>query len=159
MVCPTYLCTTRAQALFDLRQGKFGSPRSALSAKIGAVLLQRNLRVGDIIREWDEDNSGTIDPDEWHMHLRRLGVGMARKESDDLFAQLDPDGDGELTMEEMRKVLKKLSEMAIKAAAEEKAAAKLVGERKREAAAAQAQAQQEQLSLSSESFKRGPLTC
>ena len=126
-----------------------------MSAQIGSVLIKRNLRVGDVLRDWDEDNSGTIDPDEWYIHLKKLGISVTRRESDELFGELDPDGDGELTMEELRKVLKTLSDAATKEAAEEKAATKLVGERRRTARAAQEQAKQlaQALSSDSQSFK------
>ena len=66
---------------------------------------------------------------------------------------MDPNGDGELTMEELRKVLKTLSDAATKEAAEEKATTKLVGERRRVARAAQEQAKQQAQALSAESFK------
>ena len=152
-----------AQALWSMHHAKDGSSAggASLRAQIGAVLMKRNLRVGDVLRDWDEDNSGTIDADEWYVHLRQLGIGVSRHQSDELFGELDGDGDGELTMEELRKVLKALSDAANKQAADEKAATKLVGERRRGARSAQAQAREQALGLSSESFKRGPkmLSC
>ena len=152
-----------AQALWSMHHAKDGSSAggASLRAQIGSVLMKRNLRVGDVLRDWDEDNSGTIDADEWYVHLRQLGIGVSRHQSDELFGELDGDGDGELTMEELRKVLKALSDAANKQAADEKAATKLVGERRRGARSAQAQAREQALGLSSESFKRGPkmLSC
>lgn len=58
-----------------------GGASSNLEARIGKVLIAKNLRVGDILREWDDDNSGTIDADELHTHLKRLGLNPTKKES------------------------------------------------------------------------------
>ena len=111
---------------------------AALDVRVGELLRKRNMRIGDVIHDWDDDGDGQIDRSEFLRHLHSLGLtDVTRAESDKLFSSLDEDGSGELDMHELRHALKNLLEAATRAEAEGKAQNKLVGERRRVAAAAQ----------------------
>ena len=128
-----------AQHLATLRHPEING---TLGVRLGAVLARRNLKVGDIIREWDEDSSGTIDPKEFRGHLKTLGVRNEAQECTDLFLEYDQNGDGVLEMSELRTLLTSLHESAKSAAIKEKGQAKAVAELRKAARAAQAAAAQ-----------------
>ena len=114
-----------------------------LEARLFGLLKKRNLRVADVVREWDDDGSGTIDPAEFYGHIRALGLqGIQRQASDALFCKLDTDGSGELELPEVRKGLKALQEVAAEVEASEKALVRLVGQLRHAAHASQALAKQ-----------------
>lgn len=104
--------------------------KRALDARVGAVLVARNVKVGDLMREWDDDGSGTIDAKEFRQHLKGLQLAVTAKECNDFFGSLDENGDGELTMDEMKHALKKMQEAAAEVVANEKSQAKYVKEKR-----------------------------
>ena len=70
-------------------------------------LLSRHVtRMMDLLRTWDEDNSGTIDKTEWRQALRSLGVKLKRDAIDGLFDSFDADQSGELDYHELSKYLR-----------------------------------------------------
>ena len=87
--------TAELEAAEDVLANMRHGGGSGLEAKIGKVLIARNMKVGDILREWDDDNSGTIDAEELHTHLKGLGLNPSKQESQALFVEFD-DGDGEV---------------------------------------------------------------
>lgn len=97
-------------------------------------------------------SSGTIDVEEWHDNLRKLGIDVQMSENRALFMKLDADASGELTLKELQIALKGLQDAAIKAEKDEKAQAKLVGERRRAARAAQQHAHEQVRSLAATSM-------
>ena len=46
--------------------------RSAAS-RLGALLTSRNVKIGDVVRQWDKDGDGSVDPKEFRTHLIKLG--------------------------------------------------------------------------------------
>lgn len=126
-------------------------PTGKLDVRLGALLVLRNIKVGDLMREWDDDGSGTIDLREWRANLQRLGLQAPITEYDELFRQLDTDASGELIVAEVKSALKALTEAASQAASAEKVQAKLVAERRKVARAAQAEATRARMEI-----QRGP---
>lgn len=76
-----------------------------LVAQLREVLSEHLARILDLMRTWDEDNSGTVDKKEWRKALRSLGIQLKRDVLDNLFDQLDADRSGELDYHELHKHL------------------------------------------------------
>ena len=63
------------------------------------------MRVMDLFRRWDVDDSGEVDPDEFHEALRALGYDGPQEETDALFADLDEDDSGAISYRELQRAL------------------------------------------------------
>ena len=110
----------------------------SLDVRLGALLRSRNMRVGDVIHDWDDDGDGGIDKKEFVHHIHALGLRDATvADCNALFEQLDEDHSGELDMTELRHALKNLLDAATAAETESKAQVKVIGERRQRARAAQ----------------------
>ena len=69
-------------------------------------LLQRHLlRLIDLFRRWDVDDSGDVDPDEFFEAICALGYDVPRTVSDALFESLDSDGGGTISYQELKVAL------------------------------------------------------
>ena len=73
----------QAASLADIEDPK------KLVAELREVLAENVTRILDLLRSWDEDNSGTVDKKEWRQALRSLGVRLKRDALDGLFDQFD----------------------------------------------------------------------
>jgi hypothetical protein len=123
----------------------------SLRVRLGAQLRTRNLKVGDMIRFADEDGSQTLDPQEMH-RLINDHIGITASETNDLFAELDQDGDGMLSMAELRLALKTMQDEAASAVDMEKEHMKSVKDKRSLAKQAQSAA----FKLQSELYARWP---
>ena len=70
------------------------------------ALARSSSRVIDLFREWDEDQSGTIELSEFRMAMKACGFDVPKAEIDAVFAQLDKDGSGKLEYKELNKMLR-----------------------------------------------------
>ena len=72
----------------------------------------------DLFREWDTDNSGSIDKKEFGAALKAMGFPCGKGDLDKIFADLDPSGDGILDYNELNNSLRRtaLKKMAPAAA-------------------------------------------
>ena len=70
------------------------------------VLAKHAVRVIDLFREWDEDNSGTVSKKEFGKALRALGVTSPKEDIDFLFESFDTDGSGMVDYNEFNKALR-----------------------------------------------------
>ena len=113
-----------------------------LGPQLGTLLKTRNIKVGDLIREWDDDGNGEIDIGEFYHHLKKLGLrNLTREAANGLFQELDKDGSGLLDMNELRTALKVLQDAASAASASEKAQSRMVQSLRRSARTAQQKCQ------------------
>ena len=62
------------------------------------------MRVIDLFREWDEDESGTVSKKEFRKAMPMLGLQVSKRDIDALFDSWDPDGSGQLELGELNKV-------------------------------------------------------
>ena len=63
--------------------------------KLFAVLEKRRARSIDIFREFDNDESGTIDGKEFRLGCKSLGITIKKKDRIAVFQMIDDDGSGE----------------------------------------------------------------
>ena len=85
-----------------------GSCSTEESAKRAALMWKsvptNMLQLPDHVRKADGDGDGLINKDEFKELMRQTTKNLGEKEMKRLFAQIDADGDGELTMAELKKL-------------------------------------------------------
>ena len=70
-----------------------------VEARLGALLLKKNLKPTDVFAKWDADGNGAIDRAEFDGHLKQLGLEATDEELAHAFTLLDIDGNGEIDYE------------------------------------------------------------
>jgi Ca2+-binding EF-hand superfamily protein len=104
----------------------------------GVAALRRLLaaswpRVRDVFAAWDEDNSGSIDREEFSMALNGLRLSVSHEEACDLFVALDVDGGGTLDYTELHRALRPGGEIELAEELHDGACAITVGARNKHA--------------------------
>ena len=84
-----------------------------VAQQLRAVLVAKAVRVIDLFREWDDDESGTVTKKEFRMGMKQLGVDFPKAAMDDLFNEWDPDGSGELSLREITKQLRRGNDVTL----------------------------------------------
>ena len=69
-------------------------------------LARSSSRVVDLFREWDEDESGSVDLREFRKAIGALGFDAPREEVEAVFKQLDKDGSGSIQYKELNAMLR-----------------------------------------------------
>jgi Ca2+-binding EF-hand superfamily protein len=90
--------------------------------RLGTLLLQKasSLKMSDIVRKWDANGDGKIDPDEFRLNVKKLGLVAHNFEIDRLFRDLDVDNGGDLDEDEVKQGFRDLMESASREAARQK---------------------------------------
>ena len=87
---------------------------SSLAQKLGQILVEKDVKVPEWIREQDRNGDGVISKLEFRVNLRKLLSGASMtlevRDIDGLFAELDHDGDGKLDLPNVKAALKKLQD-------------------------------------------------
>ena len=132
-----------ATVAFEEAEGELQSMRASqtTSSKLGALLKTRNLKLGDVVRAWDTDGNGSVDPAEFRQHVKGMGFKAPDDDIDEVFQELDGDGSGELDLEELKVALKKLQDDAAAWVSRDTSMVKSVASAKKAAKAAQSAAQ------------------
>ena len=78
-----------------------------VAIQIRDALTKNAVRVIDLFRDWDDDNSGTVTKKEFRKAMGQLGLEAHRKEIDALFESWDPDGSGSIEYAELHKLLRR----------------------------------------------------
>jgi len=86
-----------------------------VDAKIGALILKRNLKVGELVKKWDKDGDGTVTSKEFVANMLEMGVEVAPAELQKLFEKLDADKGGSLDLNEVKKTFQTLQNEAYSA--------------------------------------------
>ena len=73
------------------------------------------MRVGDLFREWDDDNNGKVSKDEFTRGLKELGFEASDETIHEVFDTWDPDGSGVLELREVEKQLRRGSSIVLDA--------------------------------------------
>lgn len=84
----------------------------SVGARLGQLLVTRNLKVTDLIVSWDADGTGEVDKKEFAHHVKGVGLQAEDAEINGLFESLDEDGGGTLDMTEVKHALKTLQDAA-----------------------------------------------
>ena len=71
------------------------------------ALVANHVRVVDLFKEWDTDQSGTVSKAEFQRAMPMLGLTAPREEVGKLFDSWDPDRSGLLEIAEFTKILKR----------------------------------------------------
>ena len=84
--------------------------RAASTAKKNIVSLRRilakqRLKIVQAFRDWDIDNSGEIDADEFTRALESVGLDLSKAQNYALFNSIDRDSSGQISFQELHKVL------------------------------------------------------
>ena len=105
-----------------------GKSFDTLEAKLGRLLVQKGVKVEELIVEWDRNNDGQINKLEFRVNVRKLGLSEAMattQQIDSIFDGFDADRGGQLELSEIKAGLKRLQNQV--SAVRERAAS--VGER------------------------------
>jgi len=70
------------------------------------ALARSSARVIDLFREWDDDDSGSVDAKEFGKAIKALGFEASKEEIAEVFKQLDADGSGSLEYKELNRMLR-----------------------------------------------------
>ena len=65
-----------------------------MDEQIRDFLSQRAVRVIDLFREWDDNQTGKIEKKEFRRGMKELGLTVGKKQLDELFDMWDPDKTG-----------------------------------------------------------------
>jgi len=99
--------------------------------QLGALIMKRNLKIGDVVTKWDPSGDGSVDKSEFRVNVLGMGVKAEPEAIDELFDSLDDDGGGELDVKELKDLLTRLKDTATAAAQQElELEASVVGVRK-----------------------------
>ena len=83
------------------------------AASVAEQLLQaldtNLIRIIDLFREWDDDDSGTISKKEFRRALPGLGLKVSKEVADALFDSFDPDHSGSIDYNELHRAIKRKS--------------------------------------------------
>ena len=88
------------------RKLKSGMGAASAADQIQAILRENFLKVFDVFKMWDEDNSGHIDRNEFQQCMGALGLDAPRAEIDELFDFFDTDASGSISYDEVYKKLR-----------------------------------------------------
>ena len=111
------------------------------SQRLGALLKARQVKVSNVVAEWDKDGSGTIDRSEFVDQVKALGLKESNEDIAGIFMQMDEDSSGELSVDEIMNAMKKLASDSITAKSAENKQVKVVARARKQAEASQQAAQ------------------
>lgn len=90
-----------------------GMRTGTVASRLGDLLKERKIKVGDLKAKWDGDGNGKLDFDEFRKHLsgpKGLGFEATEAELSELFNQLDNDQSGSLASKELVAAMTKLKQ-------------------------------------------------
>ena len=85
-------------------QVKSGKP---VSEQLRDALSKHAVRVIDLFREWDKDETNSVDMKEFRKAMRELGCQSPQEEVDALFRSFDTDGSGQIELPELNALLRR----------------------------------------------------
>lgn len=89
------------------------SSNKSVSARLGAQIVSKRLKVADVIQKWDANGDGELDKVEFRQNVKAIGVQADSPEIDELFDQLNTDGGESLSISEVKAALKILTDEAL----------------------------------------------
>lgn len=83
----------------------------SVSARLGAQVVSKRMKVVDVIQKWDANGDGVLDKGEFRQNVKSLGVNAESTEIDELFDELASGGKA-LTIPLLRNALKVVTDDA-----------------------------------------------
>ncbi|MEC8494554.1 MAG: EF-hand domain-containing protein, partial [Planctomycetota bacterium] len=129
-----------ADNAFALRKGKIDKSASNLlqgldideslgldqvDEQIRDYLSKKAVRVVELFRQWDDDDTGQIEKKEFRRGMKELGLTVSKAQLDELFSAWDKDKTGFITIEELQKLLRRGSTIELDAALQPGAAGEI----------------------------------
>ena len=110
----------------------------SVAEQLRDALASASVRVIDLFKDWDDDQSGTVSRKEFHKAMAELQFNVPKEAIDELFTQWDPDNSGSLELKELEKILKRgdmteeeqEAQLKLQAAARGRAARKAMAEQR-----------------------------
>jgi Ca2+-binding EF-hand superfamily protein len=100
-VADTEACEAEETTLAELKRG-------TTSTRLGELLKGRNVKVGQMVTDWDKDGTGSLSREEFCQNLKSMGLGSTTEEVGSLFDELDDDRSGSLGKEELVSAMKRI---------------------------------------------------
>ena len=89
----------------------------SLGKRVGDAILKRNVKLGELVGQWDKDGNGVVDKKEFREQIHLMGIKEIHpREMDSLFVSLDRNGDGSLDLDELKVALQLLRDTAVREA-------------------------------------------
>ena len=89
----------------------------SLGKRVGDAILKRNVKLGELVGQWDKDGNGAVDKKEFREQIHLMGIKVLdHREMDGLFDSLDQNGDGSLDLDELKVALQLLRDTAVREA-------------------------------------------
>lgn len=82
VVAPTALAESAAADIGETRKG-------TISTQLGDALNAKNLKVADVVKQWDQSGDGVVDRKEFRTKVLAMGVTSPETEIDAYFDRLD----------------------------------------------------------------------
>ena len=93
--------------------------------QIRDYLSKKAVRVIELFRQWDDDDTGKIEKKEFRRGMKELGLTASKEQLDELFDMCDPDKTGVLTIDELQKLLRRGSTIELDASLQPGAAGEI----------------------------------
>ena len=93
--------------------------------QIRDYLSQKGVRVIELFRQWDDDETGQIEKKEFRRGMKELGLSVGKAQLDELFDSWDADKTGVLTIDELQKLLRRGTTVELDAALQPGAAGEI----------------------------------
>ena len=84
-----------------------------VAEQLRAVLVAKAVRVVDLFRSFDDDESGCVSRKEFHIGMKQLGLDFPRAAMDVLYDEWDPDGSGHLELKEVSRQLRRGNDITL----------------------------------------------
>ena len=118
------------------------SVERSIDSRLGEVLRKRNIKIGEVVTQWDKDRGGSVDLDEFTQRTKEIGLKADPAEVKDLFERWDDDLSGELEIEELKEQLQQLQQVSADEVEERKAYKKMSTDLTKQVRVAQIEAEQ-----------------
>ena len=59
--------------------------RARQAKELGAAIVKRNLKIGDIVSKWDADGDGQVSRKEFSNGMAAMGIEVSKAEVDEVF--------------------------------------------------------------------------
>ena len=79
----------------------------SVAEQLRDALSKAAVRVIDLFREWDDDNSGMVSKEEFRRGMAEMGLKASIEEVDKVFDAFDPDGSGSVELQEFGRMLRR----------------------------------------------------
>ena len=105
----------------------------SVESRLGDLLKEKKIKVGDLRNKWDADGNGKLTREEFDSNIAEIGFAATEEEMTTLFTSFDQDQSGALASKELVAALGQLLKDSQNKNAREQALIKSVAEKQRSA--------------------------